>query len=125
MKNNEVTAKGAIEALNEAGKNLSEDMAKAVYDVEDCTDNLESEVLRLEKRNERLLKAVSEEREKIASYEQLAKVHSAYISILLKKLGATEDNKVEIKATEVTEALNKYESRAIATDEGFALYYTE
>ena len=72
-----------------------------------------------------LKRMIQVEREKVAGYEQLAKVHSAYISILLKKLGATEDNKVEIKATEVTEALEKYEARAIATESGFALYCTE
>lgn len=73
----------------------------------------------------RMLNAVKEANEKVKGYEQMAQVQSAYISILLKKLGATEDNKVDIKASEVTEALQKYEARAIATDEGFALYYTE
>lgn len=71
----------------------------------------------------RMLNAVKEAKERVAGYEQMAQVQSAYISILLKRLGATEDNKVDIKATEVTEALEKYEARAIATEEGFALYY--
>ena len=67
---------------------------------------------------------LSAEREKVAGYEQLAQVNSAYISILLKRLGATEDNKVDVPATEITEALEKYEARAIATENGFALYYS-
>ena len=71
---------------------------------------------------ERLLNMVSEARQKVAGYEQLAKVHSAYISILLKKLGATEDNMLIITAEEVTEALTKYEARAIPVENGFGLY---
>lgn len=65
------------------------------------------------------------EQQKIDGYKEVAKVNSAYISILLKRLGATEDNKVDVKATEITEALEKYETRAEAIDGGFALYYTE
>ena len=68
---------------------------------------------------------IKDEREKVAGYVQVAKVHSAYISILLNKLGATEDNKINIPASEVTEALAKYEARAVATDDGFGLYLTE
>jgi hypothetical protein len=79
----------------------------------------------MDKQKEKLKQMLMEERQKVAGYEQIAQVHSAYISILLKKLGATEDNKVEIKASEVTEALGKYEARAEATEKGFSLYYTE
>ena len=63
------------------------------------------------------------EKQKVAGYEQLAKVHSAYIAILLRKLDATEDNPINIKASDVTQALEMYESRAIATNDGFGLYY--
>lgn len=65
------------------------------------------------------------EKAKTKGYEELAKVHSAYIAILLNKLGATEDNKVEIKAAEVTEALGKYEVLATGTEKGFALHLGE
>lgn len=85
----------------------------------------EQELAKVKKQNGRLLKMVAEERGKVAGYEQVAKVNSAYISILLKRLGATEDNKIDIKASEVTEALDKYGTWAIATGDGFALYYTE
>lgn len=80
------------------------------------------EITKLKKQNERLLKMVSEEREKVGGYEQIAKVHSAYISILLKRLGATKDNMITITGEEVTEAMQKYEARAVGADKGFSLY---
>ena len=80
------------------------------------------EMARLQKQNEKLLKMIAEERQKVKGYEQIAQVHSAYISILLKRLGATEDNMIDITSAEVTEALKKYEARAIQTEEGFSLY---
>lgn len=73
-------------------------------------------------RNHRLMKMLTEERERVAGYEQIAQVHSAYISILLKKLGATEDNMITITPSEVTEALKKDEARAVNTGEGWSLY---
>lgn len=80
------------------------------------------EMAKAKKQNDRLLKMVSEEREKVAGYEQLAKVHSAYISILLKRLGATKDSMITITASEVTDALKNYEARAMPTEEGYGLY---
>ena len=70
---------------------------------------------------------IAEERAKVAGHEQLAKVHSAYISILLNRLGATQDNPLPIMASEVKEAMQKYEARAIQVDglsleAGFSLY---
>lgn len=79
----------------------------------------------MDKQKDKLKRMLIAEREKVAGYEQVAKVNSAYISILLKRLGATEDNKIEIKASEITEALTRYGTFAVATEEGFALYYTE
>lgn len=63
-------------------------------------------------------------KEKIKGYEQLAKVHSAYISILLNKLGATKDNTITINAEEVTKAMEKYEARAMYSPENksYSLY---
>jgi hypothetical protein len=81
------------------------------------------ELEKVKKQNDKLMKMIGEERQKVAGYEQMAQVHSAYISILLKRLGATEDNKADIQASEVTEALAKYEARAVATEGGFGLYY--
>ena len=65
---------------------------------------------------------IAEERAKVAGHEQLAKVHSAYISILLQKLGATKDNMITITAGEVKEALRKYEARAMPVEDGYSLY---
>lgn len=79
----------------------------------------------MDKQKEKLKQMLGAERAKVAGYEQLAKVHSAYISILLKKLGATEDKAIAVKASEVTEALQKYEARATATEGGFSLYCEE
>lgn len=76
------------------------------------------------KRNERLLKMVKEEREKVSGYEQVAKVHSAYIAIFLKKLGANRSNPVCIRAEEVAEALKSLETRAISGEDGsWSLYF--
>lgn len=122
MKNNEVTAKSAIEAFEEANIKIQQDMKKQAEKVEDGMEMLEDAAERLKKRNERLLNMAKEAREKVAGYEQLAKVHSAYISILLKRLGATEDNMLTITASEVAEALSKYEARAMPAEDGFSLY---
>ena len=74
-------------------------------------------------KNRRLLNMIADERAKVAGYEQIAKVHSAYISILLIELGATKDNMITITASEVKEALEKYETRAIQVDGGYSLYF--
>ena len=76
----------------------------------------------MDKQKEKLKKMLLAEREKVAGYEQVAKVHSAYISILLKKLGATKDNAVAFTDAEVKEALSKYEARAIRAENGWGLY---
>ena len=80
------------------------------------------EIAKLREKNKKLIKMVVEGREKVAGYEQIARVHSAYITILLKKLGATEDNMITITAEEVKEALKKYEARAIPAEGGYSLY---
>lgn len=91
----EVTAESAIKAFEKAGYEIA---------------------------NEKLIKMIEAERAKVAGYEQLAKVHSAYISILLKRMGATKDNVITITASEVTEALEKYEARAMSVEKGYSLY---
>lgn len=60
--------------------------------------------------------------QKVLGYEELAQVHSAYITILLNKLGATEDNMITVTPDEVTEALEKFEARAKPTENGYGLY---
>lgn len=73
------------------------------------------------KANAKLLKMIADEREKVAGYEQIAKLHSAYITVLLQKLGATKDSPATITNEEVTEAMKK-EARGIPTGEGWKLY---
>ena len=78
--------------------------------------------IKSKRQNERLLRMVDEEREKVVGYEQIAKVHSAYISILLRKLGATKDDMITIQSSEVREAIKKYEARAMPAEASWSLY---
>lgn len=91
----EVTAKSAIKAFNEANNDI---------------------------REAKLKQMIEEERQKVKAHEQIAKVHSAYISILLKKLGATEDNPQTFTKAEIKEALEKYEARGIPVEDGYSLW---
>ena len=77
-----------------------------------------------EKKNTKLVEMVEKEREKVAGYEQLAKLHAAYIAHLLTKLGATKDNPVTITKDDVAEAM-KAEVRGAPCSEGFKLYIEE
>ena len=65
---------------------------------------------------------LNSEKQKVKGYEELAKVHSAYISILLNRLGATQDNMVTVTAAEIKEAMQKYEARAVPSDGSWGLY---
>lgn len=67
---------------------------------------------------------VNDEREKVAGYEQIAKLHAAYIAHLLQKLGATKENPVTITKDDVAGAM-KLEVRGIPSEEGFKLYIEE
>ena len=80
------------------------------------------EIAKLREKNKKLIKKVVDEREKVAGYEEIVRMYSAYIAILLKKLGATEDNMITITAEEVTEALEKYVALAVQTEGGYSLY---
>ena len=62
------------------------------------------------------------EQKKVKGYEEIARVHSAYITILLKRLGATQDNMVTVTAAEIKEAMQKYEARAVPSDGSWGLY---
>ena len=77
-----------------------------------------------ERKNAKLLKMVNDEREKVAGYEQIAKLHAAYIAHLLAKLGATKENPVTITRDDVAEAM-KLEVRGAPAGEGFKLYIEE
>ena len=75
--------------------------------------------------NIKLRKMLAAEREKVKGYEQLAKVHSAYIDIFLKKLEATKGNAITIDAAEVKKALEHYETRATVNADGSYSLYCE
>lgn len=77
-----------------------------------------------ERKNAKLLKMVNDERERVAGYEQLAKLHAAYIAHLLMKLGATKENPVTVTKDDVAGAM-KLEVRGLTTEEGFKLYIEE
>ena len=70
------------------------------------------------RKNETLRKMVGETREQVAGYEQLAKLHAAYIAFLLQKLEATKDNPIAITKEDVAEAM-KLEVRGLPDAEGF------
>lgn len=72
-------------------------------------------------RNEKLIQMVEAEREKVAGYEQLAKLHAAYIAFLLQKLGATKDNPITITKEDVAGAM-ELEVLGLHDGEGFKLY---
>lgn len=79
----------------------------------------------MDKQKEKLKQMLEEEREKIAGYEQLAKLHSAYISILLRRLNATEENGVVISAEEVKHAMDHFEAHAYTDGNGEWKLYCE
>ena len=75
-------------------------------------------------RNEKLIQMVEAEREKVAGYEQLAKLHAAYIAFLLQKMGATKDNPITITKEDVAGAM-ELEVLGLPDGEGFKLYIEE
>ena len=84
------------------------------------------EVKKMDKQKEKLKKMLIAEREKVKGYEEIAKLHSAYITILLRRLNATEDKPVTISADDVKNAVSRYEARAFKNDlEGWSFYVEE
>ena len=61
---------------------------------------------------EKLKQMLIAEREKVQGYEQLGRIHNAYIGILLKRLNATQENPIVISAEEVMKALDGIDVRA-------------
>lgn len=69
---------------------------------------------------------IAADKEKIRGYEQLANVHSAYIAILLKRLGATEDSAVSIQPQEIADAIEKAVVKVTISEDGtYNLFYAE
>ena len=77
---------------------------------------------KMREQNAKLVSMVTEERERVAGYEQIAKLHAAYIAVLLKRLGVTKDNPVEITDADVQEAM-RHEVRGYpAGEKAWKLY---
>lgn len=66
---------------------------------------------------------LADEKQKVKGYEELAKLHSAYIAILLQKLKATEENKVTITKDDITQGMFNLETRAHITEDGIITLY--
>lgn len=77
------------------------------------------------KKEEKLVRMVETEREKVAGYQQIIELYSGYIAILLERLGATKENVVAITSAEVDEAMKKYETRGITKDGAISLFIEE
>lgn len=78
-----------------------------------------------DKQKEKLKQMLEEEREKVKGYEELAKLHSAYISILLHRMKATEENSVVITNEDVNQAMSHFEVRAYPKDIGVWAFYCD
>jgi len=75
----------------------------------------------LREQNKKLVEMISEERERVVGYEQIAKLHAAYIAVLLKRLGATKENPAEIADADVHEAM-QHEVRGYPDGKAWKLY---
>ncbi len=81
------------------------------------------ELENVKRQNDNLRKALEEERQRIEGYKEVAKIHTAYISILLLRLGADDENTVAISSKEVKCVIANYETRAYVTESGVRLYF--
>lgn len=79
----------------------------------------------LKAQNARLIKMLEEERQKVSGYKELSHIQNAYIAIALNRMGATAENPVPIINTEVTEAMERYEVRAVIGEDGGFKFYCE
>ena len=77
-------------------------------------------------RNAVLMKRLQEAREQVEAHEQIAKMHSAYIALLLERLNADKDHPVELTQDIINKAMVRMEARASVPEEGkFCMYYAE
>ena len=65
------------------------------------------------------------EKQKAIGYEELTRIHNAYIAILLHRLNATKEESVAITKEEVSHAMNHFEARAFSQDEGVWNFYCD
>lgn len=65
------------------------------------------------------------EKQKAKGYEELARIHNAYIAILLHKLNATKKQSVAITKEEISHAMDHFEARAYSQEEGVWNFYCD
>lgn len=83
------------------------------------------EIKRLKNMNDKLREMNARERQKVAGHEELANIQTAYIALLLKKLGADKDNAVTITKEDVSEVIAKDIVRVGFADVGVFKFYVE
>lgn len=83
------------------------------------------EAARRKRQNEKLLKMLETERQNVEGHKELAKIQTAYVGVLLNKLGATKESPVTITNAEVREALTGCNVRAIPDGVGTWKLYCE
>ena len=83
------------------------------------------DAVKLAKQNEKLRKMYEVEKEKIAGYEELSNIQNAYIAVLLKKLGATEEHPIIVTNEEVRELLGSKLVTVNVVEKGKWQFYIE
>lgn len=77
------------------------------------------------KKLEKMKARYETEREKVKAYEQIIQIHSAYLAVLLKELGATGEKPFEYTHEAVTSAMENIVVMSAPTEKGFKLFYVE
>lgn len=77
------------------------------------------------KRYKKLADKCYELKETIAGYEDVSNIQNAYIAVLLKRLGATEENPVSITNDEVREMMCSKPVTANIVEQGKWQFYIE
>lgn len=77
---------------------------------------------KLRKRLEKMKARYEDERGRVKAYEQIVKMYSAYMAVLLNALSAVKDKPFKLKHSEITKGLEEFEVRAIPSEAGFDMY---
>ena len=68
---------------------------------------------------------LADEKQKAEGYEEIARVHNAYIAFLLHKLGATEEAPVVIRGEDIKHALEHLETRVLVGEAGVWKFFCD
>lgn len=80
---------------------------------------------KLQQKLDKMKARYEDERERVRAYEQIVKIYGAYMALLLRALNATKDKPFKLTHTEITEGMNKLETRAVPSEGGFEMYVEE